>query len=65
MWNVLSSPRLRVFSCLVVQFINALAFGRQCIPPSSVARRLNTPGIRPPRSLLVRPLDVLDTSPYL
>ena len=34
-------------------------FGRRCTRASGVARRLNTPGIRPPRALLARRIATL------
>ena len=35
---------------LVAPVINAVAFGRRCIPPRGVARRSNTAGVLPPRA---------------
>src|SRR5438093_9393660 len=51
--------------CLVLTFINTVAFGRRCIPPRGVARRSNTRGILPPRALRGGRLAALGASPYL
>ncbi len=40
-----------------------MAFERRCIPPGGVARRLHTPGMRPPRALPAGRLGALGASP--
>ena len=50
---------------LVAKTINTMAFGCRSIPAGCVARRLNTPGIRPPRALPAGRLGILGASPYL
>ena len=37
--------------CLVSRPRSPVTFGRRCIPGRGVARRLHTPGMRPPRAL--------------
>ena len=36
---------------LVSRLRSPVTFGRRCIPGRDVARRLHTPGMRPPRAL--------------
>ena len=51
--------------CLVLTFINAVAFGRRFIPAGSVAPPANTPRILGRRALPTGRLDGIGASPYL